>query len=177
MYHTLGATDTRLWLAVISRYHATWRLCLEKSVGSAASGGRVPPRHKPETPRSRVGEARTQRPTASVRCLRVRGAVQQAELRPATQKARLTPGWLSAAAFWGARHSSGDLRSTPSHNCADPIPWVLQDSILPHGSTPLCSTNTTGSRESPGVSPHSGTIAISRSIAPPPFRRCSWAPG
>lgn len=177
MYHTLGATDTCLWLAVISRYHATWRLCLEKSVGSAASGGRVPPRHKPETPRSRVGEARTQRPTASVRCLRVRGAVQQAELRPATQKARLTPGWLSAAAFWGARHSSGDLRSTPSHNCADPIPWVLQDSILPHGSTPLCSTNTTGSRESPGASPHSGTIAISRSIAPPPFRRCSWAPG
>lgn len=66
------------------------------------------------------------------------GAVQQAELRTAAQRARLT---LDGSQLLraGARHSPADLRSTPQSR-ADPVPWVPQDSILPHGRTLLCST-------------------------------------
>ncbi|CAN0501445.1 unnamed protein product [Rangifer tarandus platyrhynchus] len=153
--------QTPVWLAVISRYHVTWRLRLERSMGSAASGGKVPPRPKPETPRSRVGEARTQRPTASVRCLRVRGGCPAGWAQDCNPESKTNPWMAFSRCILGALVTHQETSEallpttvqTPSHGIY---------SILPHGSTLLCSINTAGSRESPGASPHSGTIAISR---------------
>ena len=136
----------------------TWRLRLERSVGSAASGGRVPPRPKPETPRSRVREARTQWLTASVRCLRVRGGRPAGRAQDCNPESKTNP-WMAFSRCVLGRWSL--IRRPQKHS----FPQLCRS--RPMGSTrfyPMgahrCVPSTPPAPGSPGVSPHPGTIAI-----------------
>ena len=129
-------------------------------MGSAASGGRVPPRPKPETPRSRVREARTQWLTASVHCLRVRGGRPAGRAQDCNPESKTNP-WMAFSRCVLGRWSL--IRRPQKHS----FPQLCRS--RPMGSTrfyPMgahrCVPSTPPAPGSPGVSPHPGTIAISQ---------------
>ena len=148
-------------------------------MGSAASGGRVPPRPKPETPRSRVREARTQWLTASIRCLRVRGGRPAGRAQDCNPESKTNP-WMAFSRCVLGRWSL--IRRPQKHS----FPQLCRS--RPMGSTrfyPMgahrCVPSTPLAPGSPGCLHTQGQSLYHNcnitSIAPPPFRQCSWTPG